>query len=170
MPRFKSLEAQQQFRENMEIVKDQRRSIWFELVKSVIPRKEADAIPKRQVLQMAIAEYESEKDQRRDADPFLSTHSDTFISLKTGLNYWSDIREIAADNGLYLAWSPGKGVFGTTAKSVITRTFEAEQRQIKATAERFNVKAERVNKRRKMELPTMAVQLALPARIGENDA
>jgi len=165
-----SLEGLKSKRQALAEVRSQRRDIWFELIKEVIPRKEADAIPKRQVLQMAIAEYETEKDQRKDADPFLSTHSDSFISLKTGLNYWSDIREIAAGNGLYIAWSPGKGVFGTTAKSVITRTFEAEQRQIKATAERFNVKAERVNKRRKMELPTMAVQLSLPASIGDDNA
>lgn len=162
MPRFKSLEAQQQFQENMAIVKHERRSIWFELVKAVIPRKEADAIPKRRVLQLAIDLYEAEKDQRQDAEPFLSCHSDNFISVTTGLTYWPDIRQIAAANGLYLAWSPGKGVFGTTAKSVITRTFEAEQRQVKASAERYNYKAELVNKKRKMQLPAMAVQLALP--------
>lgn len=165
MPRFKSLEAQEQFQQSMEEVKKQRREIWFELVKEVIPRKKADAMPKRQVLQLAVAQYEAEKDQRRDTDPFLSDHSDKFITVKAGLHYWSDIRQIAASNGMYIAWEPGKGVYGTNSKSVIARTFEAEQLLIKKTAERHNYKAELVNKKRDMQLSIMVVQLSLPAII-----
>ena len=165
-----SLEGLESKRQALAEVTKQRREIWFELIKEVIPRKEADAIPKRSLLGMAVAQYEAEKEQRKDADPFLSCHSDSFISVKTGLNYWADIREIAAANGLFLAWNH-QGVFGTTAKTVITRTFTRERSLIERTVERHVGKTERVNKKRSMQLPLLTIQAYLPATTeGENDA
>jgi len=157
-----SKEGLESKRQALAEVKGQRREIWFELIKEVVPRKQDEAMPKKSLLNMAVAQYEAEKEQRKDADPFLSCHSDSFISVKTGLNYWSDIREIAAANGLYLAWNH-RGVFGTTAKTVIARTFAAEQRQIERTVERHVGKAERVNHKRSMQLPLLTIQAYLPA-------
>ena len=149
-----------------EIVK-QRHEISWELVREVVPRKEAESTPKYNVAKEAVALYRSEQAQRKDGDPFLSSHSDKFINVETLLSYWPSIRQIAAGDGFYLTWSPGKGVYATTSKSVIARSFEMEQAQLENHVERINTRADKVNKRRKLQIPSLRLQLALPPPVGE---
>lgn len=161
MPKPKTLEAQQALREKWAVICEQRRGICAELVKEVCPHTPEDAMPKKKVIDAAVAAYQERAEAACENDPFLSVHSDSFISVKTMGNYWSDIRQLLAQDGVTLAWN-SSGIFQTTLADWIEQSYDLERSMIKGHSDRYNLRAELTNKRQHTQLPTMAVQLLLP--------
>lgn len=145
------------------LTKEMRRTISAELVWEFIPKTQKDARPKATIFQQIVETWEQDHKDKKD-DPFLETHSDFFISEKTLAFYWPDIKDILAQDGKFIAVVPGRhgGVYATRSTVAITRAFNAHQHIIKRSAERYNFRAELANKKARTQLPSMAVQLALP--------
>ena len=135
-----------------------------ELVAAVAPRVREKARPWSQIADAAVAHYETIRAERRRADPFLRDHKDGFISVSGILSHKADIRDALLDTNEILVPARGRhgGVFITTGKNLITEAFLGDQRVIMGSSERYNRRVERINKKRKMQMKTMAVQLLLP--------
>jgi len=150
----------------MSDIAGQRREVAAELVKKVAPRSERDATPKATVVKTAVEHFEEHRDDLLASDPFLRDYSHTFVNPKTFLDYWADIRRNLAKDGVSMLWN-SQGVWISKSKKAIEAAHARERQNIQRTAERYNVRSELTNKRKRMQMPSLAIQLLLPA--GEAD-
>jgi hypothetical protein len=160
MPKFKNELTEIAFSEKYAEIKEQRRGIIADLIKQIAPTEIDYAIPKRRIAALIVKTYAENAQAIRTANPFLSEHSDKFISVKSILVYWSDVKELLAEEGITAAWT-SQGVFLTSDDDEILRCFKQERAIIAGNVEHHNTRAESTNKIKTLQVPIMAVQLLL---------
>ena len=160
MPKYKTIEGAQAFSEKFAEICDMRRGIIADLVKRVAPIRMDQAMSKRKIGALVVKYYYENAQAVRVSNPFLIDHADSFISVKSVLNYWSDIKVLLAEEGLVTAWTH-EGVFLTSDDNEILRCFGKERAIISGSVEHHNNRAEITAKINSVQVPVMAIQLLL---------